>query len=86
MNRELIVKATECKPCRVTGKNLKSVIPAKQFLPHVSCGESNQKIQIDFGGPSFDEKGNEIYFLAAIGRFSKYPTACIYDKANGTTF
>ena len=29
MNRELIVKATECKPCNVIGKDLKSVIPAK---------------------------------------------------------
>ena len=65
------------------GKNLKSLIPAKQFNPHTQCVEPNQEIQIDFGGPFFDEKGNEIYFLAAIDRFSKYPTACIYDKANG---
>ena len=45
--------------------------------------EQNQEIQIDFAGPIFDEKGNEIYFLAAIDRFSKYPTACIYYKSNG---
>ena len=83
MHRKLIVKATECKPCTVIGKNLKSVIHAKQFNPHVPCVEPNQEIQIDFGGPIFDEKGNENYFLAAIDRFSKYPTACIYDKANG---
>ena len=83
MHRELIVKATECKPCTVIGKNLKPVIPAKQFNPHSPCVEPNQEIQIDFGGPVFDEKGNEVYFLAAIDHFSKYPTACIYDKANG---
>ena len=65
------------------GKNLKSVIPAKQFNPHTPCVEPNQDIKIVFGGPIFDEKGNEIYFLAAIDRFSKYHTACIYDKANG---
>ena len=82
MHRELIVKATECKPCTVIGKNLKPVIPAKQFHPHVPCVEPNQEIQTDFGGPIFDEKGTEIYFLAAFDRFSKYPTACIYDKAN----
>ena len=34
MHHELIVKATECKPCSVIGKNLKSVIPAKQFHIH----------------------------------------------------
>ena len=83
MHRELIVKVTEVKPCTVIGKNLKSVIPAKQFHPHVPCVEPNQEIQIYFGGPIFDEKGSEVYCLAAIGRFSKYPIACIYDQANG---
>ena len=83
MHRELIVKATECKPCTAIGTNHKSVIPAKQFNPHIPCVEPNQKIQIDIGGPIFDEKVNEIYFLAAIDRFSKNPTACVYDKANG---
>ena len=80
LNREIIVKETECKPCTAIGKNLKSVIPAKQFKPHVEpfipCVEPNQEMQIDFGGPIFDEKGNEIYFLAAIDRFSKYLTEC----------
>ena len=83
IHRELFVKATECKPCTVIGKNLKSITPAKQFNPHIPCVEPNQEIQIDFVGPIFDEKGNEVYFLAAIDRFSKYPTAFIYDKANG---
>ena len=83
IHRDIIVKATECKPCTVIGKNLKSIIPAKQFNPHIPCVEPNQEIQIDFGGPFFDEKGNEVYFLAAIDRFSKYSTAYIYDKANG---
>ena len=82
MHRELIVKATECKPCTAIGKNLKSIIPAKQFNPHIPCVEPNQEIQPDFGGPILDEKDNEVYFLAAIDRFSKYPTAYIYDKAN----
>ena len=63
IHRELIVKATECKPGTVTGKNLKSVIPAKQFYPHVPCIEPNQEIQIDFGGPIFNEKGTEVYFF-----------------------
>ena len=57
-----------------------------QFNPHIPCVEPNQEIQIDFGGPIVDEKGNEVYFLAAIDRFSKYPTAYIYDKANGPNF
>ena len=59
MNRELIVKATECAHCTVIGKNLKSVIPAKQLRPHVPCVEPNQEFQIDFGGQIFHEKDND---------------------------
>ena len=69
MHCKLIVKANECKPCTAIGKNPKSVIPAKQFNPHIPCVEPNQEIKIDFGGPSFEEKGTEVYFLAAIDRF-----------------
>ena len=83
MHRERIIKAIEYKPCMVIDKNLKSVVPAKLFNPHIPCVEPNQEIQIDFGGPIFDEKGYKVYLLAEIDRFSKYPFACIYDKANG---
>ena len=62
MHRELIVKATECNPGTMIGKNLKSVIPASQFNPHIPWVEPNQEIQIDFGCTIFDEKCNEIYF------------------------
>ena len=86
MHRELIVKATESQPCTMIVRNLKSVIPAKQYNPHIPCVEPNQEIQIDFGGPVFDEKGIEVYFLAAIDHFSKNPTACIYDKAKIENF
>ena len=65
MHRELIVKATECKPCTVIGKNLKSLIPAKQFNPHIPCVEPSPELQIDFGGPIFDEKGNEVFFSSS---------------------
>ena len=83
MNRELVVKETERKSRTAVCRNLKSVIPAKHFKTHIPCVEPDQELQIDFGGPIFDEKGAEVYFLTAIDRFSKYPTACIYEKANG---
>ena len=53
MIRELIVRSTEFKLCTAIGKNLKSVIPAKQSHPHVPRAETNQEIQIDFGGPIY---------------------------------
>ena len=66
MKQESIVKSTESKPCTAIGKNLKSVTPDKQFQPHIPCAVPNQETQLDFGGPFFDGKGNEVYFLAAI--------------------
>ena len=56
MNRDLLVKAIECKSCTAIGKNLKSVIPAKQFKAHTPCIVPNQEIQIDFAGPINNEK------------------------------
>ena len=83
MNRKLMVESTECKPCTAIGENLKSVIPAKQFQPYIPCVEPNRETQIDCGGQIFDEKGIEIYFIAAIDELSKYSTSCFYEKANG---
>ena len=37
MNRDLLVRAIECKPCTAIGKNLKSIIPAKKFQAHKPC-------------------------------------------------
>ena len=81
MSRDLLVKAIECKSCTAIGKNLKSVIPAKQFKAHTPCIVPNQKIQIDFAGPINNEREHEIYILTCIDRFSKYPSAELVDNA-----
>ena len=75
MSRDLLVKAIECKSCTASGKNLKFVIPAKQFKAHTPCIVPNQEIQINFAGPINYEKEHEIYILTCIDRFSKYPSA-----------
>ena len=61
-NRDLLVKAIECKSCNAIGKNLKSVIPAKQFKTHTPCIVPNQEIQIDFAGPIINEKNMKFIF------------------------
>ena len=38
----------------------------------------------DFGGPILDGPGREVYFLACIDRFSKFPTLKLFNKANAT--
>ena len=83
-NRDLSVRAIECKSCTAIGKNLKTVIPAKQFQAHKPCIVPNQETQIDFAGPINNEKDHEISILTCINRFSKYPSAEIFDNANAS--
>ena len=61
-------------------KNLKSFIPLKSFTPLKLCNVPNKEIQIDFGGPIYNEKNQEVFFLACIDRFSEFPTAEVSDK------
>ena len=84
MNRDLLFRAIECKPCTAIGKNLKSMIPAKQFQAHKPFIVPIQEIQIDFAGPIYNEKDHEIYILTCIDRFSKYTFAEIFDNANAS--
>ena len=84
MNRDLLVRAIECKPCTAIPKNLKSIIPAKQFQAHKTCIVPNQEIQKEFAGPINNEKDHEIYILTCIDRFSKYASAEIFNNANAS--
>ena len=83
MHCEIPNKAATCKPCTDIGKNLKPVVPASKWKPLLNCSESEEEIQIDFGGPITNEKDQDTCFLAFIDRFSKYPTVEVFDKANG---
>ena len=83
MHREILNKAAKCKPSTEIGKNLKHVNPASKWQTLVNCSEPNEEIQIHFGGPITSEKDQYIHFLECIDRFSKYPTAEVFDNANG---
>ena len=83
MQREILNKAAQCRPCLDIGKILKPIVPASKWKPLLNCSEPNEKIQIDFGGPVTNEKDRDIHFLACIDRFSKYSTVEVFDKANG---
>ena len=43
--------------------------------------EPNQEKQFDFDGPILAKKGHEKHFIAATDRFSKFTTACIFEKS-----
>ena len=46
------------------------------------CKVPNEEVQIDFGGPIYNEKNQEVYFLACIDRFSKFLSSEVFDRAN----
>ena len=83
MHRDIVTKTAKCNPCvKIGKKNLKSIIPANKWAPLKLCKFPNEEFQIDFGGPIYNEKNQEVSFLACIDRFSKFPTAEVFDKAN----
>ena len=82
IHRDIITKLAKCNPCVKIGKNLKSFIPASKWAPWILCKVPNEEVQIDFGGPIYNEKNQEFYFLACIDRFSKFPTAEVFDRGN----
>ena len=82
MHRDLATKTAKCNPCVKIGKNLKSIIPTNKWAPLRLCKVPNEEIQIDFGGPIYNEKNQEVYFLACIDRFSKFPSAEVFENAN----
>ena len=84
INRDLINKSKTCRPCTEFGKNLKSILRKSDWTPLPPCSEPNEEIQLDFGGPIFDGQGREVYFLACIDRFSKFPTLKLVSNANGS--
>ena len=82
MHRDIIKKTAKCNPCVKIGKNLKSIIPASKWAFLKLCKVPIEEIQIDFGGPIYNAKNQEVFFLACIDRFSKFPTAEVFDRAN----
>ena len=82
MHPDIITKTPKCNPCVKIAKKLKSIVPANKWASLKLCKVSNEEIQTHFGGPIYNEKNKEVYFLACIDRFSEFPRAEVFDKAN----
>ena len=82
MHRDIITKTAKCKPYVQIGKKSNYIIPSSKWAPLKLCKVPNEEIQFDFVGNIYNEKNQEVYFLAGIDRFSKFPTAESFDKAN----
>ena len=62
MHRDIATKTAKCNPCVKIGKNLKPIIPAKNWAPLKLCKVPNEEIQIDFGGPIYMKKIKRLIF------------------------
>ena len=79
---DIVTKTAKCNRCVKIGKNLKSLTPTSKWALIKICKVPNEVTQIYLGGPIYNEKNQEVSFLACIDRFSKFPTADVFDRAN----
>ena len=87
MHRTIALRAENCRQCLDQGKNLKPILPKTSLGQLPKPGEPNEEIQIDFAGPIVDTKipNNEHYILAAVDRFSRYPSAIVHTSCDTQT-
>ena len=82
MQKEIEDKTKNCVACMSSGKNLKNQLPKHEFGKVKTLTEPGQEIQIDFSGKLNNKKLNgDHQILIAIDRFSKWPTAKIWESS-----
>ena len=82
MHRDLLSKTAKCNPCVKTGETSNSIKPSSKWAPLKLCKVPNEEVEIDFGGPIYNKKHEEVCFLPCIDHFCKFPTAEVFDRAN----
>ena len=87
IHRTIALRAENCKQCLDQGKNLKPIITKSELGTLPKLSEPNEELQIDFAGTIVDTKinNNEHYILAAVDRFSRYPSALVHTNCDSQT-
>ena len=77
LSRQIVENCEECRERSFYSKNLKLVktFHTAQLLPNLTG--PNQGLQLNFAGPILGDKGVNIFLLAAIDCFSKFPSVLI---------
>ena len=78
----LSLKLQNASPARWLARTLNQLFPQSNLILTYRALNQIKKFELILE-VQFLMKRVTKFFLAAIGRFSKYPTACIYDKSNG---
>ena len=83
MHQDIVNLAEECRSCTRYGKNAKYIIQKNATKPLPLLTQPGQEVQLDYAGPLEDYKGKKIYLLAAIDRYSKFPSVKITKSTGG---
>ena len=84
MNRNVLSKTSKytLSLCIKMDRNLIPLNSLTKCQPNKPCGEPNEEMQLDVGVPIYDEKNQEIFFLACIDRISQFSLTKVYEYAN----
>ena len=63
--------------CTKLGKSLKPMSNSNSAKPLPILNAPNLELQLDYAGPFSDDEGKQIYILAAIDRYSKFPSVML---------
>ena len=85
IHREILTLTQNCQLCIKIGKNLKPLIPKNKISELPQLTEPNEEVQLDFAGPVLDEKHKDLYILASVDRYSRYPHAKVYHNCDAET-
>ena len=80
MFRSLATIAGNCQECTLAGKNLKSMCSKNDKGKIPEPKEPNESVQLDFWGPINYLKECKKYFLVAVDRFSRWPSALVCNS------
>ena len=83
MHKDIVNLAEECRSCTRYDMNVKYIIPKNESKPLPLLTQPGQELQLDYAGPLEDKKGNKIYLLTAIDRYSKIPSVKITKPTGG---
>ena len=79
IHRTIVQMAQECRQC-TQGKNLKPIVGKQHSFQMQPVVKPNEEVQLDFAGPLPDELNKDAYILAAVDKWSKFPTAKVVSN------
>ena len=85
IHRELVILTQNGKLCIKIGKSLNPVISKSTTSQLPTLNKPNEDVRFDFARPIPDGHLKNLYLIASVGRYSRYPHAKVYHNCDGDT-